>query len=110
MNAKYALLILGKFQPETSAWTMTIRKATYEGSFAEIVMASKVRYTIYHVEVRGAEGLLTFYREFYLTGKSSHRRALSLFSTLLIKRKMRNAWLGIKKRVLRVLGRKQSPM
>lgn len=97
MSAKYVLLTSAKYRRGTSALTMTTRKVTFEGSFVETVMASKVRYTIWHVGELAGGARQTSYKEFYLIGRNTHRRVLTQFFTRLIRQPMKSDWTVTRK-------------
>jgi hypothetical protein len=92
-------LISQKYRLGIFASTTTIRKVMFEGSFVETVMGSKVKYIIWRGVVSGGVHRVTSYKEYYLTGKNTHRRLLGVFSILLIKQKMKNVSSAIEKGV-----------
>lgn len=98
MSAQSVPLISINYKPETYAWTMTIRKATFEGSFVETATALRVRYTILRAEVRGGGVRVISSREYYLTGRNIHHRLLTRFSIRVIKQRMRSVWNVIARR------------
>lgn len=99
-----------RFQPETSVLTTTIRKVMLEEFSVGTVTELRVKYTIWHGEVRGDAVLVTSCREYWPTGKSTLQRILRAFTTRLTRRMRKNGWNEIEKHVLGTLEKEHSQM
>ncbi len=108
MSARYVLLTLNKYKPETGVLTIATRTVTLEGSCVGIVTGSKVKYTISRGEVHVDGEHWTSSKDYNFTGRPSQNRVLRVFFIRLIRQKMRSVWTRIKRRVCGMLGREPS--